>query len=128
MKMWRMMHNSPDIMLDHEHPSRQLGLFSFADEGSKQLAGTFFQASLLPYLIFLYFLAYSGNRIAVVGNFGFQYLLLFVAITISAGIVAKNVYGYSLADVDWLHGLSESLLTVSNLLIVCSASKITCYL
>ena len=100
---------------------RELGLFSFTDEGhegSKQLAGGFFQASLLPYLIFLYLLAYRGNRIPFVGNFGFQYLLLFVAMTIAAGIVAKASYGYSLADVDWLHGLSESLLTVSNLLIV----------
>ena len=97
---------------------RHLGLFSFADENPKQLAGAFFQASLLPYLIFLYLLAYRGNRIPSVGLFGFQYLLLFVAMTIAAGIVAKASYGYSLADVDWLHGLSESLLTVSNLLIV----------
>jgi hypothetical protein len=28
------------------------------------------------------------------------------------------VYGVSLADVDWLHGSAEALLTVTNLLIV----------
>ena len=94
------------------------GLFSFADENPKQLAGTFFQASLLPYLLFLYFLAFSANRMPWIGNFGFQYLLLFVAMTIVAGILAKANYDLSLADSDWLHGLSESLLTVSNLLIV----------
>ena len=31
---------------------------------------------------------------------------------------AKTVYGTSLANVDWLHGSAESLLTVTNLLIV----------
>jgi Protein of unknown function (DUF3593) len=35
----------------------------------------------------------------------------------SAGIYAKTVYGTSLANVDWLHGSSESLLTVTNLLL-----------
>jgi hypothetical protein len=30
---------------------------------------------------------------------------------------AKQVYGTSLANVDWLHGTAESLLTVTNLLI-----------
>lgn len=82
------------------------------------LAGSFFQASLLPYLFFLYFLAFSANRISTIGNFGFQYLLLFVAATIVAGIVTKSVYSLSLADCDWMHGMSESVLTVSNLLIV----------
>lgn len=32
--------------------------------------------------------------------------------------VAKVHYGTSLANVDWLHGAAESLLTVTNLLIV----------
>lgn len=31
---------------------------------------------------------------------------------------AKTQYGTSLANVDWLHGTAESLLTVTNLLIV----------
>ena len=31
---------------------------------------------------------------------------------------AKTHYGTSLANVDWLHGTAESLLTVTNILIV----------
>lgn len=37
--------------------------------------------------------------------------------TIPAGIYAKTHYNDILANVDWLHGLAESLLTVTNLLI-----------
>lgn len=92
-------------------------LLSFSDQG-QNLAGIFFQASLLPYLTFLYFLSFRGNRTPSLGNFGFQYLLLFVLGTIPSGIVTKSVYGLSLANVDWLHGGAEALLTVTNVLIV----------
>lgn len=92
-------------------------LASFADQG-QNLAGIFFQQSLLPYLAFLYFLSFRANKIPAVANFGFQFVLLFVASTIPAGIVSKAVYETSLANVDWLHGWAELLLTVSNILIV----------
>ena len=92
-------------------------LMSFTDQG-KNLAGIFFQASLLPYLLFLYFLSFRANRIPALGNFGFQFVLLFVLSTIPSGILSKSVYGTSLANVDWLHGGAESLLTVANVLIV----------
>jgi len=92
-------------------------LLSFADQG-QNLAGIFFQASLLPYLTFLYFLSFRGNRIPALGNFGWQFLLLFVLSTIPGGIITKSVYGSSLADCDWLHGSAEALLTVTNILIV----------
>ena len=92
-------------------------LLSFADQG-QNLAGIFFQASLLPYLTFLYFLSFRGNRIPALGNFGWQFLLLFVLSTIPGGIITKSVYGTSLADCDWLHGSAEALLTVTNVLIV----------
>ena len=92
-------------------------LLSFADQG-QNLAGIFFQASLLPYLLFVYFLSFRGNRIPDVGNFGFQFVLLFVLFTIPSGIISKSVYGCSLADVDWLHGGAELLLTIANILIV----------
>lgn len=94
------------------------GVFDFANNDSSQLAGIFFQASLLPYLAFLYFLADSRTRIDPVANFGFQYVLLFVVMTIVGGILAQSKYQVSLADSDWLHGTSESLLTVSNIIIV----------
>jgi len=92
-------------------------LLSFADQG-QNLAGIFFQASLLPYLTFLYFLGFRGNRIPALGNFGWQFLLLFVLSTIPGGIISKSVYGTSLADCDWLHGSAEALLTITNVLIV----------
>jgi hypothetical protein len=92
-------------------------LLSFTDQG-QNLAGIFFQASLLPYLLFLYFLSFRGNRISDLGNFGFQYILLFVISTIPAGIISKVVYGTSLANVDFLHGGAETLLTVANILLV----------
>ena len=92
-------------------------LLSFSDQG-QNLAGIFFQASLLPYLSFLYFLSFRGNRTPNLGNFGFQYLLLFVLGTIPSGIITKSVYGESLANVDRLHGGAEALLTITNVLIV----------
>ena len=51
-------------------------------------------------------------------NFGFQFVLLFVLSTIPSGIISKATYGVSLANVDWLHGGAETLLTVANVLIV----------
>jgi len=90
---------------------------SFTDQG-QNLAGIFFQASLLPYLLFLYWLSFRANRIPALGNFGFQFVLLFVISTIPSGILSRSVYGTSLANVDWLHGGAETLLTVANVLIV----------
>jgi hypothetical protein len=90
---------------------------AFSDQG-QNLAGIFFQASLLPYLAFLYFLSFRANRINNIGNFGFQFILLFVVSTIPAGIISKLTYGTSLANVDWLHGGAELLLTIANILIV----------
>lgn len=87
---------------------------AFADQAGN-LAGTFFQASLLPYVGFLYFLGYERNNTPKQALFGFQFLLLFVLSTVFTGIVTKSVYSSSLADVDWLHGAAEALLTTSNL-------------
>ncbi len=50
--------------------------------------------------------------------FGFYFLLVFVAGSIPAGIYAKLHYHDILANVDWLHGGAESLLTLTNLFIV----------
>ncbi len=78
---------------------------------------TLFAVSLFPYLGFLWFITRSGKtpRLALVG---FYALLVFVAITIPAGIYAQKVYGETLADVDWLHGSAELFLTLSNILVV----------
>ena len=76
-----------------------------------------FALSLLPYLLFLYFLSKTPStpRLALVG---FYLLLVFVAITIPAGIYSKVHYGTSLANVDWLHGGAETFLTLSNIVVV----------
>lgn len=78
---------------------------------------TLFALSLFPYLGFLWFLTRSRQtpRLAL---FGFYGTLVFVAITIPAGIYAKVVYGEALANVDLLHGGAELFLTLANILIV----------
>ena len=78
---------------------------------------TLFALSLFPYLGFLWFITRSGvtPRLALIG---FYVLLVFVAVTIPAGIYAKVHYGEMLANVDWLHGSAEFFLTVSNILVV----------
>lgn len=106
--------SSASASISHDSSS---SLIAFSDQG-QNLAGIFFQSSLLPYIIFLYFLGFRGNRTPPLGNFGFQFLLFFVLSTIPSGVVTKSTYGCSLADVDWLHGGAEALLTITNLLIV----------
>ncbi len=76
-----------------------------------------FALSLFPYLAFLWFLSRSKQtpRLALIG---FAMTLVFVAVTIPAGIYAKVAYNETLANVDWLHGSAESFLTLSNILVV----------
>lgn len=78
---------------------------------------TLFAVSLFPYLGFLWFITRSQKfpRLALIG---FYALLVFVAITIPAGIYAKIHYGEMLANIDWLHGGAEAFLTVSNIFVV----------
>jgi hypothetical protein len=75
-----------------------------------------FGASLFPYLGFLWFATRSRQfpRLTLIG---FYVLLIFVLVTIPAGIYAQRVYGESLANVDWLHGSAEAFLTLSNILV-----------
>ncbi|HIK29136.1 MAG: DUF3593 domain-containing protein [Oscillatoriaceae bacterium SKW80] len=78
---------------------------------------TLFAISLFPYLAFLWFLSRCQQvpRLALIG---FYMTLVFVAVTIPAGIYAKVEYGKTLANVDFLHGGAEFFLTLSNILIV----------
>lgn len=85
---------------------------------SADVASNLFATSLFPYLAFLFFMSRSPTKTPPAANFGFQFLLAFVFATIPAGIIAKVRYGDTLANVDFLHGPAESLLTVTNLLIV----------
>lgn len=78
---------------------------------------TLFALSLFPYLGFLWFITRSGKmpRLALIG---FYMTLVFVGVTIPAGIYSQVAYSKSLANVDWLHGGAEFFLTLSNVLIV----------
>ncbi|HLO86667.1 MAG TPA: DUF3593 domain-containing protein [Nostocaceae cyanobacterium] len=78
---------------------------------------TLFALSLFPYLGFLWFLTRS-QQVPRLALYGFYGTLVFVAITIPAGIYAKVHYGEALANVDWLHGGAEVFLTLANILIV----------
>lgn len=85
---------------------------------SADIASTLFSTSLLPYLVLLYFLEKDETKTPALSKFGFQFLLVFVFATIPAGIYAKTEYHDILANIDWLHGTAESLLTVTNLFII----------
>ncbi|MGQ9865669.1 MAG: DUF3593 domain-containing protein [Pseudanabaenaceae cyanobacterium] len=81
------------------------------------LDNTLFGLSLFPYLVFLGFATRSG-RMPRLTLWGFYGTLVFVAVTIPVGLYAQRVYGTSLANVDFLHGAAESLLTLANVLVV----------
>jgi uncharacterized membrane protein len=78
---------------------------------------TLFALSLFPYLGFLWFLTRS-QQVPRLALYGFYGTLVFVAITIPAGIYAKVHYHEALANIDWLHGGAEVFLTLANILIV----------
>lgn len=81
-----------------------------------------FALSLFPYLAFLRW-AWRSRRFPPLALFGFGLTLVFVAITIVAALVAQWRYGEILANVDALHGGAESLLTLSNLLVLLGFSR-----
>ena len=85
---------------------------------SPDIASNLFQVSLPAYLLLLFFLSRPLTRTPMVANFGFQFLLVFVIVTIPAGIYSKIQYHDILSNVDILHGPAETLLTVTNLLII----------
>jgi uncharacterized membrane protein len=76
-----------------------------------------FALSLFPYLGFLWFITKSQQapRLAL---WGFYLLLVFVAVTIPAGLYTQTVLGKTLADVDPIHGGAEFFLTLSNIFVV----------
>jgi hypothetical protein len=76
-----------------------------------------FALSLFPYLGFLWCMSKSQlfPRLSALGFYG---TLVFVGVTIPAGIYAKIHYGESLANIDWLHGSAEVFLTLANILVV----------
>mmetsp|Transcript_4383 Transcript_4383/g.13277 ORF Transcript_4383/g.13277 Transcript_4383/m.13277 type:complete len:403 (-) Transcript_4383:2597-3805(-) len=85
---------------------------------SAEVATQLFALSLFPYLAFLRDIGRKEVDCPRLAVAGFQFLLVFVGATIPAGIYAKVHYHDILANVDWLHGCAESMLTVTNLLIL----------
>jgi len=76
-----------------------------------------FAVSIIPYAIFLFYL----YKIKSVNNFvktGFSLTVFFVLITILVSIFTLNYYNKSLVEVDLLHGLAESFLTLSDFVIL----------
>jgi len=90
---------------------------SSLDLSDESLQGSLFAFSLFPYLAFLYYTEKTKQTPRMV-YVGFCTLLIFVFVTIPAGLYAKDVYGTSLANVDWLHGPAESFLTLTNAILV----------
>eukprot|EP00746_Dinoflagellata_sp_MGD_P166694 gnl/MRDRNA2_/MRDRNA2_96766_c0_seq1.p1 gnl/MRDRNA2_/MRDRNA2_96766_c0~~gnl/MRDRNA2_/MRDRNA2_96766_c0_seq1.p1 ORF type:complete len:759 (+),score=145.04 gnl/MRDRNA2_/MRDRNA2_96766_c0_seq1:48-2324(+) len=88
---------------------------AFADQAGN-LAGTFFGASLFPYLAFLYFLRQDRNGLSPLAKGGFTFLLAFVFGTVICSIVSTKSFSLSLANVDWLHADAEQLLAFTNIL------------
>ncbi|MEN9206144.1 MAG: DUF3593 domain-containing protein [Thermostichales cyanobacterium SZTDM-1c_bins_54] len=76
-----------------------------------------FALSLVPYLIFLGFLWRIPSAARSL-KIGFTFLLVFVAVTIPAGIYAQTQAHTNLANLDWLHGSAEAFLTLTNLWIL----------
>ncbi|MEA5574128.1 DUF3593 domain-containing protein [Calothrix sp. UHCC 0171] len=83
---------------------------------------TLFALSLFPYLGFLWFITRS-RQMPKLALYGFYGTLVFVGVTIPAGIYAKVHYGEALANIDWLHGSAEVFLTLTNILIVLGFSQ-----
>ena len=79
--------------------------------------GPFFVLSLIPYLFFLYW-AQRTSAIPKIALWGFRLTLLFVVMTIGFAIIAKQLYGAELTDIDPLHGAAEAFLTISDALVV----------
>ena len=76
-----------------------------------------FAVSIIPYAIFLFYL----YKIKSANNFvktGFSLTILFVLTTILISIFTLNYYNKTLVEVDFLHGLAESFLTLSDFVIL----------
>ena len=82
-----------------------------------------FAASIFPYAFFLFYL----NKIESVNQLvktGYSLTVLFVFITIVISIYTLNYYDSTLVEVDFLHGLAESFLTLSDFVILLGFIKI----
>ena len=84
---------------------------------------TLFAASIIPYAIFLFYL-FKIKSVNKLVKTGFSLTVLFVFITILISIYTLNYYDKTLVEVDFLHGLAESFLTLSDFVILLGFIKI----
>ena len=82
-----------------------------------------FAASIFPYIIFLFYL-YKIKSVNNLVKTGYTLTVLFVFITIVVSIYTLNYYNKTLVEVDFLHGLAESFLTLSDFVILLGFIKI----
>ena len=82
-----------------------------------------FAASIFPYSIFLFYL-YKIKSLNKFVKTGYSLTVLFVFITIVVSIFTLNYYDKNLVEVDFLHGLAESFLTLSDFVILLGFIKI----
>ena len=82
-----------------------------------------FAASIFPYAIFLFYL-YKIKSVNKLVKTGYSLTVLFVFITIVVSIFTLNYYDKTLVEVDFLHGLAESFLTLSDFVILLGFIKI----
>jgi len=82
-----------------------------------------FAASIFPYAIFLFYL-YKIKSVNKVVQTGYSLTVLFVFITIVVSIFTLSYYDKTLVEVDFLHGLAESFLTLSDFVILLGFIKI----
>ena len=82
-----------------------------------------FAASIFPYAIFLFYL-YKIKSVNKLVKTGYSLTVLFVFITILVSIYTLNYYDKTLVEVDFLHGLAESFLTLSDFVILLGFIKI----
>ena len=82
-----------------------------------------FASSIFPYAIFLFYL-YKIKSVNKLVKTGYSLTVLFVFITILVSIFTLNYYGKNLVEVDFLHGLAEFFLTLSDFVILLGFIKI----
>jgi len=82
-----------------------------------------FAASIIPYLIFLFYL-YKIKSVNIFVKTGFSLTVFFVFITIILSIFSLTYYNKTLVEVDFLHGSAEFFLTLSDFVILFGFIKI----
>ena len=82
-----------------------------------------FAISIIPYAIFLFYL-YKIKSFNIFVKTGFSFTVLFVLITILVSIFTLNYYDKTLVEVDFLHGIAESFLTLSDFVILLGFVKV----